>query len=89
MRCSRRRRRGGHSRQPPRGRVSLRDEPRHDRRGRAVHSIVEHRQIFLHVERLAADAGYGSAENLARLVQERGIGPHIPVFAKSQCTDGT
>ena len=34
-------------------------------------------------ERLAADAAYGSAENLAWLVHERGIEPHIPVFDKS------
>src|SRR6185312_10746609 len=40
-------------------------------------------------ERLAGDAGYGSAENLAWLVDERGIEPHIPVFDKSQRTDGT
>src|SRR5215469_11083711 len=40
-------------------------------------------------ERLAADAGYGSAENLAWLVHERGIEPHIPVFDKSQRNDGT
>src|SRR6202790_3894378 len=40
-------------------------------------------------ERLAADAGYGSAENLAWLVHQRGIEPHIPVFDKSQRTDGT
>src|SRR5712692_5350819 len=39
--------------------------------------------------RLAADAGYGSAENLAWLVHERGIEPHVPVFDKSQRTDGT
>jgi hypothetical protein len=32
-------------------------------------------------ERLAADTGYGSAENLAWLVHERGIEPHIPVAA--------
>jgi hypothetical protein len=38
--------------------------------------------------RLAADTGYGSAENLAWLVHERGIEPHIPVFDKSQRTDG-
>jgi hypothetical protein len=38
---------------------------------------------------LAADAAYGSAENLAWLVHERGIEPHIPVFDKSQRTDGT
>jgi transposase len=40
-------------------------------------------------ERLAADAAYGSAENLAWLVDERGIEPHIPVFDKSQRSDGT
>jgi len=31
-------------------------------------------------ERLTADTAYGSAENLAWLVHERGIEPHIPVF---------
>src|SRR5215467_8071079 len=40
-------------------------------------------------QRLAADAAYGSAENLAWLVHERGIEPHIPVFDNSQRTDGT
>ena len=39
--------------------------------------------------RLAADSAYGSAENLAWLVHERGIEPHIPVFDKSARTDGT
>ncbi len=39
--------------------------------------------------RLAADTGYGSAEMLAWLVEERGIEPHIPVFDKSERTDGT
>jgi Transposase DDE domain len=40
-------------------------------------------------ERLAADAAYGSAENLAWLVHEQGIEPHIPVFDNSQRSDGT
>jgi hypothetical protein len=40
-------------------------------------------------ERLAADAAYGSAENLAWLVHEKGIEPHIPVFDNSQRSDGT
>ena len=40
-------------------------------------------------DRLAADTAYGSAEMLAWLVDERGIEPHIPVFDKSQRTDGT
>jgi hypothetical protein len=39
--------------------------------------------------RLAADTGYGSAEMLGWLVEERGIEPHIPVFDKSRRTDGT
>jgi transposase len=43
----------------------------------------------LYPERLAADAAYGSAENLAWLVHERGIEPHIPVFDHSQHRDGT
>jgi hypothetical protein len=40
-------------------------------------------------ERLAADTGYGSSENLAWLVHERGIEPHIPVFDKSARNDGS
>ena len=40
-------------------------------------------------ERLAADTGYGSAEMLAWLVDERNIEPHIPVIDKSERTDGT
>jgi hypothetical protein len=39
--------------------------------------------------RLAADSAYGSAENLAWLVHDRGIEPHIPVFDKSERQDGT
>ncbi len=39
--------------------------------------------------RLAADTGYGLAEMLAWLVEERGIEPHIPVFDKSGRTDGS
>ena len=38
---------------------------------------------------LAADSAYGSAENLAFLVKQRGIAPYIPVFDKSNRTDGT
>jgi transposase len=40
-------------------------------------------------QKLAADTGYGSAENLAWLVHERGIEPHIPVFDHSARDDGT
>ena len=39
-------------------------------------------------ECLAAAAGYGDAANLAWLVDERGIEPHIPVFEKDR-TDGS
>jgi transposase len=39
--------------------------------------------------RLAADSAYGSAENLAWLVHQQGIEPHIPVFDNSQRKDGT
>jgi transposase len=38
---------------------------------------------------LVADSAYGSAQNLAWLVKQRGIAPHIPVFDKSNRTDGT
>ena len=38
---------------------------------------------------VAADSAYGSASNLAWLVKEKQIAPHIPVFGKSQRTDGT
>jgi hypothetical protein len=43
----------------------------------------------LHPDRLAADTAYGSAEMLNWLVNEQGIEPHVPVFDKSQRTDGT
>ena len=39
--------------------------------------------------RLVADTGYGSAEMLNWLVEERGIEPHIPVFDKSARADGS
>jgi transposase len=40
-------------------------------------------------ERLIADTGYGSAEMLNWLVNDRRIEPHIPVFDNSKRTDGT
>lgn len=40
-------------------------------------------------EYVVADSAYGSADNLAWLVKEKQIAPHIPVFDKSQRTDGT
>jgi len=39
--------------------------------------------------RLAADTAYGSADNLAWLVEEKGIEPHIRVFDRSARRDGT
>ena len=47
------------------------------------------RRFGLYPERLIGDTAYGSAEMLDWLVHERGIEPHIPVFDKSQRTDGT
>jgi transposase len=47
-----------------------------------------HERFGFWPERLAADTGYGSAENLAWLVHERGIEPHIPVFEKGARDDG-
>ena len=38
---------------------------------------------------LTADSAYGSAESLARLVKQKKITPHTPVFDKSNRTDGT
>ena len=38
---------------------------------------------------LVADTAYGSAENLAWLVKQKHITPHIPVFDNSARTDGT
>jgi hypothetical protein len=46
-------------------------------------------QLDVRPSRLAADAGYGSAEMLGWLVDERGIEPHVRVFDKSQRTGGT
>jgi transposase len=48
-----------------------------------------HAHFGVHPDKLIADTGYGSAEMLGWLVDERGIAPHIPVFDKSTRTDGT
>jgi transposase len=47
------------------------------------------RRFGIKPKRLAADSAYGSAANLAWLVKKRQIEPHIPVFDKSNRTDGT
>ena len=48
-----------------------------------------HERFGLWPERLVADTGYGDAANLAWLVEEKGIEPHIPVFDHSKRRDGT
>lgn len=40
-------------------------------------------------ERLMGDTAYGAAENLAFLVEEKNIEPHIPVWDKTRRKDGT
>ena len=40
-------------------------------------------------ERLIADTAYGTAPMLGWMVEEKGIAPHIPVFDKTERTDGT
>ncbi len=57
----------------------------------AQRTMIERTQerFGLRPERLAADTGYGSADNLAWLVEEKAIEPHIPVFDKSARKDGT
>jgi Transposase DDE domain len=45
-------------------------------------------QFDLAPSRLVADAGYGSAEMIGWLVDERGIEPHVKLMDKSERTDG-
>ncbi|MGR8931697.1 MAG: transposase [Gammaproteobacteria bacterium] len=40
-------------------------------------------------ERLVGDTNYGTASMLGWLVDEKNIAPHVPVFDKSERTDGT
>jgi hypothetical protein len=47
------------------------------------------RRFGLKPDYLVADTAYGSADNLAWLVKQKRITPHIPVFDKSARTDGT
>lgn len=41
------------------------------------------------LQRLAADTGYGDAANIAWLVHERGIEPHIPIFGHARRRTGS
>jgi transposase len=43
----------------------------------------------LRPQRLSGDSAYGSAEILAWMVEEKGIAPHVPVWDKSERTDGS
>jgi transposase len=57
----------------------------------AARTMIDRTQDRLGIrpDRLAADSGYGSAEMLGWLVDERAIEPHVPVFDKSARDDGT
>jgi hypothetical protein len=46
-------------------------------------------QFDLTPSRLVADGGYGSADMVGWLVDERGIEPHVNLIDKSERTDGT
>ena len=48
-----------------------------------------HDRFGLLPHKLVGDTGYGSAEMLGWLVEERAIEPHIPVWDKSKRDDGT
>jgi transposase len=54
---------------------------------RMIDRTMERFQLY--PARLAGDSGYGSAEMLGWLVNEKGIEPHVPVFDKSARKDGT
>jgi len=54
---------------------------------RMIERSLEH--FDLYPKPFIGDSAYGSAEMLNSLVHDRGIEPHIPVFDKSQRTDGT
>ena len=47
------------------------------------------KQFDLTPSRLVADGGYGSADMVGWLVDERGIEPHVNLIVKSERTDGT
>jgi hypothetical protein len=46
-------------------------------------------QFNITPSRLVADGGYGSAEMVGWLVDERGIEPHVKLIDKTERTDGT
>jgi hypothetical protein len=46
-------------------------------------------QFDLTLSRVVADGGYGSADMVGWLVEERGIEPHVKLIDKAERTDGT
>jgi transposase len=58
---------------------------------RAARHMIDrvHDRFGIKPGKLVGDTGYGSAEMLGWLVEERRIAPHIPVWDKSKRTDGT
>lgn len=58
---------------------------------RAAREMIDrvHERFGIKPDKLVGDTGYGSAEMLGWLVDERQIEPHIPVWDKSKRTDGT
>jgi hypothetical protein len=57
----------------------------------AARTMLERTETRFGIELVSptADSAYGSADSLAWLVKEKDIAPHIPVFDKSNRTDGT
>ena len=47
------------------------------------------KRMGLKPKRLIGDTAYGTAELLAWMVEEKGIEPHMPLWEKSERTDGT
>jgi len=58
---------------------------------RAARDMIDrvHERFGIKPDKLVGDTGYGSAEMLGWLVEDRQIEPHIPVWDKSKRTDGT
>jgi hypothetical protein len=58
---------------------------------RAARDMIDrvHKRFGMKPDKLVGDTGYGSAEMLGWLVEDRQIEPHIPVWDKSKRTDGT
>lgn len=57
----------------------------------ATRMMLERTQacIGLKPQRLIGDTAYGTATMLEWLVEQQGIEPHVPVWDKSERTDGT